>query len=271
MGKKEAQQHILLFICGLHKSGTSLFHEILRSHPRISGFRNTGVAMDEGQFLQSVFPPAYVYGGQGRFGFHPEMHMTEAHPDARKETAEKLFNEWSGYWDLSLPFLVEKSPPNILRMRFLQVLFPASRFLIVLRHPVVVAEATGKTVKLSVSRLIEHTLHCYELMEQDLPKIRNYYMLRYEDLCRTPWQLLDDVFAWLGAGKFTYDRKIVPDVNSEYFKLWQRRKKSRFFRMKNTRHEQDFENRMNRFGYSAVHPETLTDLLLPKRKEETSA
>ena len=35
--------------------------------------------------------------------------------------------------------LVEKSPPNIVRMRYLQALFPRASFVMILRHPVVVA------------------------------------------------------------------------------------------------------------------------------------
>ncbi len=271
MESKDVHRHTLVFICGLHKSGTSLVHEILRSHPRISGFRNTGVVMDEGQFLQSVFPPAYVYGGQGRFGLHPEMHMTEAHPDAGKETAEKLFCEWSAYWDLSRPFLVEKSPPNLLRMRFLQALFPGSFFLIVLRHPAAVAEATGKTVKVSIPRLVEHTLHCYGLMEQDLSHIKNYYILRYEELCADPQTQLDEIFTWLNAGYYTYDREIVPDVNSEYIARWRIRRQSLFSRIMNTGKGHALEERMGRCGYSAVNPETLSGLPLQKQRKEPSA
>ncbi len=247
----------LIFICGLHKSGTSLLHEIMRSHPQISGFRNTGAVMDEGQFLQTVFPPAYIFGGQGRFGFHKEMHMTETHPDAHKETAVRLFNEWSEYWDLSLPLLVEKSPPNILRMRFLQALFPESKFLIILRHPIAVAEATAKTAKISITKLVEHTLHCYEIMREDLNCIQNYYILRYEDLCTNPLRTIEEVYNWLGIEEYSYKRQIVNDVNRDYFNTWRKRKAAGFFRPISRRKEEDYENRMSFFGYSLLNLEEM--------------
>ena len=54
-----------LFLGGLHKSGTSVLHRLLRAHPETSGFSNTGVPQDEGQLIQSVYPPAWMHGGPG--------------------------------------------------------------------------------------------------------------------------------------------------------------------------------------------------------------
>ena len=50
----------IILVCGLHRSGTSLLFQILRDHPDISGFRNTGVNQDEGQHLQSVYLPVAI-------------------------------------------------------------------------------------------------------------------------------------------------------------------------------------------------------------------
>jgi hypothetical protein len=83
--------HAFVFVTGLHRSGTSPLHRCLRRHPQISGFENTGVAEDEGQHLQTVLPRGGAYGGPGRFGRHPEAHITETHPLANPETAEALF------------------------------------------------------------------------------------------------------------------------------------------------------------------------------------
>jgi hypothetical protein len=72
-------QKPFVFIGGLHRSGTSLIHECLRDHPDISGFSGTGVNEDEGQLLQSVYKPASVFGGPGKFGFNPRSFMDETH------------------------------------------------------------------------------------------------------------------------------------------------------------------------------------------------
>jgi hypothetical protein len=73
------KNHQLIFIGGLHKSGTSLLHEIVKGHPQISGFSNTGVPRDEGQHLQSVYNSAKFYGGPGRFCFNASSLMNEKH------------------------------------------------------------------------------------------------------------------------------------------------------------------------------------------------
>jgi len=143
-----------VFIGGLHRSGTSLIHEILRAHPDISGFYKTGVAEDEGQHLQTVYPTARFFGGPGRFGFDERSYMDENHPLGLAENAQKLFEQWSQYWNVQQAFLLEKSPPNLVRTRFLQKLFPNSVFLIIFRHPVAVAYATKKWARTSIKSLL---------------------------------------------------------------------------------------------------------------------
>ena len=78
----------ILFIGGLHRSGTSILHRIMRVHPDISGFTDTGVPEDEGQHLQTLFPVGMAFGGPGRFGFDPRAYMDESHPLATREAAK---------------------------------------------------------------------------------------------------------------------------------------------------------------------------------------
>ena len=61
-------RHRLLFVGGLHRSGTTLLADLIAAHPLTSGFANTGVPADEGQHLQDVYPSARAFGGPGRFG-----------------------------------------------------------------------------------------------------------------------------------------------------------------------------------------------------------
>ena len=78
-----AKTHPFAILGGLQRSGTTLLFRMLREHPEISGFTNNPDANewlaveDEGQFLQSVYPPAIFWGGPGRFAFSPEANLTE--------------------------------------------------------------------------------------------------------------------------------------------------------------------------------------------------
>src|SRR5215472_9354402 len=110
LGWRAMEGHKLVFLAGLHRSGTTLLARLLAAHPEVSGFSGTGVPADEGQHLQDVYPPAAVYGGPGRFGFAPESHLTEESPLVSEESANKLFEEWSAHWDTSRGVLLEKSP-----------------------------------------------------------------------------------------------------------------------------------------------------------------
>src|SRR5438105_15342862 len=103
--------HQLVFVVGLHRSGTSILARCLAAHPEISGLSNTGVPQDEGQHLQTVFPTAKQLGGFGGLGFNPPARLTGASGLATEESRRRLFDAWSPYWDLSKPVLLEKSPP----------------------------------------------------------------------------------------------------------------------------------------------------------------
>jgi hypothetical protein len=97
-------QHQLVFVCGLHRSGTSVLFRSLRGHPLMSGFEDTNSPENEGMHLQTVYQPSGHYGGAGKFGFSPEAHLTEASELVSDANRKKLFEEWKPYWDLDKPF-----------------------------------------------------------------------------------------------------------------------------------------------------------------------
>lgn len=252
----------LIFIGGLHRSGTSLLHEILRSHPRISGFANTGVPEDEGQHLQTVFPPASAFGGPGRFGFHEGSFMDERHPLATPENAARLFQQWSRYWDTTREYLIEKSPPNLVRTRFLQELFPASRFIVLLRHPIAVAYATAKWCRTAIPSLVEHSLRCYERFREDMAFLNRAYVLRYEEFVLQPDRHVQALLEWMGVEPLEIRHEVRPDVNARYFALWAADRRSLSKRLSSSvagwlRTRGDFERRANGFGYCIAAPHEL--------------
>jgi hypothetical protein len=212
-------QHKFIFLCGLHRSGTSPLFRILREHPEISGFRDTGVPEDEGQHLQTVFPPGKSYGGPGQFGFDQAAHLTEESQLITSGNREKLFQEWSRYWDLRKTFLLEKSPPNLIRTRFLQAMFPRSSFIVILRHPVAASLATSKWTSSSLESLIRHWLHCHRLFESDRRHLQSVYVLKYEDLIGSTENRLKEIFEFLGLPSRT-SRALNPAGNDPYFQNW---------------------------------------------------
>lgn len=239
-----------IFIAGLHRSGTSMLHEIIRAHPAISGFSGTGVPEDEGQLLQSVYEPARTFGGPARFAFDRRAYMDERHPLATEESAKALYAQWAKYWQTSCTHLVEKSPPNIIRTRFLQKLFPESKFIVILRHPIAVAYATKKWRKsMPLRELLEHTLLAYEIFQKDRAALRSSYVLKYEDLVASPQATVDKIFDYLKLPTIKVDYDVRSNVNQQYFTMWERDRAKWTYRMFNAL-PAELEARANRLGYS---------------------
>lgn len=239
-----------IFLAGLHRSGTSLLHEIIRDHPEISGFSGTGVSEDEGQHLQSVYEPAYTFGGPGKFVFDNRSYMDESHPLATHESANAIFEQWSRCFDLSCKYLIEKSPPNIVRTRFLQEMFTKSRFIVILRHPLAVSYATRKwRKKTPFLSLLEHTLLAYEIFFKDMEALRSVYILRYEEFVLEPQKFIDNIFSYLGLVSIKVNHDVRSNVNEKYFLMWENDRKKLVNRIFN-RLPPDFETRANKCGYS---------------------
>ena len=59
-----------------------------------TGFKNTGVFEDEGQFLQDVYLTASAYGGSSRVGFDPRAHRTEKSSLLTPANVSKLKASW---------------------------------------------------------------------------------------------------------------------------------------------------------------------------------
>lgn len=239
-----------VFVAGLHRSGTSLLFQCLRDHPEISGFENTGVPEDEGQHLQSVYKPAHAFGRPGTFGFNPDAYLTESSPLVSDASRECLFREWSQWWDLGKPVLLEKSPANLVRSRFLQAMFPESRFVIITRHPIANAYATQKWSRTPLYSLVRHWLVCHERFEEDRPQLRRAMVLRYEDFVRDPDSVLSDVFAFLDLSSHQTRRDVRPDINRRYLARWEKRRQSLMSAPYLALMRRHFEARLRPFGYS---------------------
>ena len=224
----------LIFVGGLHRSGTTPFARILGEHADVSSLTATGVIEDEGQHLQSVYPPGSAYGGSGHFARDSRAHLTETSPLVTDTNAARLLTSWTPYWDLSRQRLVEKSPPNLVMGRFLQALYPGARFVMIVRHPVTVALSTRKWTHLisrnprkfaSLSDLVEHWLIAHRILRQDLPHLEHALVVRHEEFVRRPEETFERVRDFLGlSGPIPTDtvRRAASDVYQETWAAYRR-------------------------------------------------
>jgi Sulfotransferase family len=189
----------IVFVGGLHRSGTTLLARALEGVYGATGLHDTGYPEDEGQFVQDVYDwrPA---GSPGLFAFDPEAHLTEQSRYVTPDAARRLLECWEPYLvDPRANLLVEKSPPNLLRARFLRALFPDAKLVFTVRNPLITALATSKWSRLSISAGVAHTLHAYGLLFEDLRHLdAGWRLVRYESLMADPSACMINLAGLLG-------------------------------------------------------------------------
>ncbi len=216
----EMAGHVPVFVGGLHRSGTTFLAAALSATDHASGLTGTGARKDEGQSLQDVYTGVRFRAGPGRFGFRAENHLTEASPLLVDGAAERVWRAWRPYWDLEKRFVVEKSPPNIVRMRFLQALFPGSRFVVIVRHPIAVSLATRKWCRATHFGLVRHWVNVHRILAEDLPHLQHVTVIRYEDLVDDFPSTWAGLLTFLGHPPATAPRGPKTGMNDHYYQWW---------------------------------------------------
>ncbi|MBK7095786.1 MAG: sulfotransferase [Saprospiraceae bacterium] len=245
-----------IFVTGLHRSGTTFLAELISRNTYVSSFSKTGFPKDEGQFLQTLMPTSSEFIAPGRFAFNHEAHLTEN--SKLLDNKEVLVGEWISKWDLTKPYLLEKSPPNLIRTRFLQEVFPNSKFITIIRHPIANSYAVKKwTNDRFLEILIKHWIKAHSIYLEDRKYLKNEICITYEDLTQNFNKANDEISSFL-------DLEIKPEIRFEsknkfYFDLWNLKDIAGLkFIIKKIEREyliKKYENQLNKFGYSLVNLE----------------
>lgn len=243
-----------IFISGLHRSGTTYLSKLIGKNEKISSFTYTGYPKDEGQFIQNLIPIDEICIAPGRFAFNPDSHLTEESLLLAKR--EVLINDWNKYWDQSKHFFLEKSPPNIVRTRFLQEVFPNSKFITIIRHPIAVSYATKKwTNDFFLEKLLKHWIIAHKIYMEDRKYLKNELFISYEDFEESIDQTLSKINSFLGI-EINNDHKFV-NQNEFYFDLWNLKAYKgfkKFGKLLEKKYLIDkYESTINEFGYSLIN------------------
>ena len=177
-----------LFLLGVNNSGTTVLSQIIDSHSQINGMA------PEGQHVSNVFPVGWQYGVARVWSEREDLfRWTEENP----ADALRAAYDWSWFLEPN-DFLFEKSPPNTIRSRWLQRNFPGAFFLAIVRSPYAVCEGIKRRGGYTVERAARHWARANQIMLEDFPSLERKLLIRYEDLCSQPQQVLKQVVEFLG-------------------------------------------------------------------------
>ena len=252
-----------VFVCGMQRSGTTIVAREIAKLANCTGFENTGVIMDEGQYLQDVYPTESACGGVGRFGFAPEAHLTEDSPLLTPANVANLHKSWEAHWDRDKTIRVEKTPGNLLKTRFLQAAFPNAHFIVIKRHPVPASLASQKWSLTPLHELFVHWLQCHKLFDEDKKKLNRWFELSYEDYVENPGKYLEKIANFLGTEfSGSLQEQVTDSYDKKYFERWARMLESSPFKGYYRRVAKEYEREFREHGYSLApsHPKTTFSL-----------
>ena len=125
-----------VFVVGCYNSGTTLLSELLGHHPDISALP------DEGQFLTDQLPQDYMLGLPRMWVNREDLFRLDENGTGPDPV--RLEKEWAMRLDCTKRVLLEKSPPNTARTRWLQANFSNAHFIGITRNPYAVAEGISR-------------------------------------------------------------------------------------------------------------------------------
>jgi Sulfotransferase family len=179
-----------LFILGLNNSGTTLLVDLLKTHPAMRLLPN------EGHYLTGALPLPRTYGVPRNFSRRLDVfHWTEQDDPA---PALRAKYDWAHCYPQRPGILLEKSPPNSLRSRWLQHNFRPARFVAIIRHPYAVCEGIRRREGHSIEEAALHWACSTECLLDDIEHLQRCLCFRYEDLCAQPAEHLLKLEAFLG-------------------------------------------------------------------------
>ena len=190
-----------VFLVGCYNSGTTLLAELLGQHPSISALST------EGHFITDQFIKDYDIGLPRMWVEREDLFRLNE--DDEGPDALRVKKEWAMRLDLKKPVLLEKSPPNSAKMRWLQKHFENAHFIGIMRNGYAVSE--GITRKADPKHLINSwpiEMSAYqwkrsnEVMQQDAEHLKKFMWITYEDLAGDTVETLNKITDFIGVDDF---------------------------------------------------------------------
>lgn len=192
-----------VFLVGCYNSGTTLLAELLGQHPSISALPT------EGHFITDQFVKDYDIGLPRMWVEREDLFRLNETDDGPDPV--RLTKEWAMRLDCSKPVLLEKSPPNSAKTRWLQKHFDNAHFVGIVRDPYAVSE--GITRKADPKHLINswpiemsayQWMRSNQILQQDAEYLQRFMWVKYEDLADDTVGTLNKITEFVGVEGFDH-------------------------------------------------------------------
>lgn len=189
-----------VFVVGCYNSGTTLLAELLGAHSQI------GALPTEGQYLTDQWASDHELGLSRMWVLRQDLYgLTE---EDRGPDVTRIKKEWGSRLDTSRPVLLEKTPANAARTRWLQKHFENAHFIGILRNGYAVAEGIRRKARpphrrdgWSLEECAFQWRRSNEVLEADSHYLRHFLWVRYENLTAEPRGELLRLLDFLGLGE----------------------------------------------------------------------
>jgi hypothetical protein len=180
-----------LFLVGCYNSGTTLLHRLLSYHPQI------GSMVTEGQFYTDQLPVPQELGLARSWALQPErFRMKEIGHD--EIDVNRIKRQWQcAFNDSERPVLMEKSPPNAARIRWLNANFENSCFVAIVRNPYAAIQGISRKGGLSIEQAALQWESSNRIMLADLRDVPRSRVVSYEELTADPTGVLEQITGFL--------------------------------------------------------------------------
>lgn len=172
--------HQWVFIVGCYNSGTTLLHDMLAAHSAV------GSMPFEGQFYTDQLPLPRDLGLPRLWALAPDMFrlIETSEPDIN---IKRLKRQWGAHYNHPRrPVLLEKTPTNAARTRWLQRHFANAHFIAIVRNGYAVAEGIRRKAKHSIDKAARQWAVSNRIMMEDFEHIERRHVVMYEDLVENP-------------------------------------------------------------------------------------
>ena len=181
-----------VFIVGCYNSGTTLVHDVLASHSSV------GSMPGEGQFYTDELVLPRSVGLPRLWALKPDQFCMDEN-GSQHVNVERLKRQWGARFnDPTRPVLLEKSPTNAARTRWLQAHFENAHFIGIVRNGYAVAEGIHRKAGHPLDIAALQWARSNEIMLQDFEHLERKRVLRYEHWTESPEEVLKDILEFLG-------------------------------------------------------------------------